>query len=362
MSAPEKIGKYQVQGVLGHGGMGVVYQCYDPAIARSVAVKAITKSELVPEDLKHAIARFRHEARAVGRLMDQRIVQIYDYGEDDEIAYIVMEMVIGKTLLERMKADQNLDLEESAGIILQLLEGIGHAHAQGVVHRDIKPSNILINEEGAIKIADFGIARTEASSLTQVGEVLGTVYYMSPEQFLGTEVGIWADLYSVGVIAYEMLTRRRPFVGNNAEVMHQMINTIPENPSMLNLKLSPAIDRVLQHALAKQPADRFQSAGEFASALREAIDAFIDSTQGPVTGIVRLKLYKGNIISVGRKSPFSMYREDFATFGQEDVYDQSDAEGFIRLYGLPLKVRALNNLPISGMDMPKPNYSRFKRD
>jgi argininosuccinate synthase len=96
--------------------------------------------------------------------------------------------------------------------------------------------------------------------------------------------------------------------------------------------------------------------------LREAIDAFIDSTQGPVTGVVRLKLYKGNIIPVGRKSPFSLYREDFATFGQEDVYDQSDAEGFIRLYGLPLKVRALNNLPVSGMDMPKPDYSRFKRD
>ncbi len=279
MSAPEKIGKYQIQSVLGRGAMGIVYQCYDPAIARSVAVKAITKSELVPEDLKHAIARFRHEARAVGRLMDQRIVQIYDYGEDDEIAYIVMEMVIGETLLERMKADQNRDLEEGAGIILQLLEGIGHAHAQGVVHRDIKPSNILINEEGAIKIADFGIARTEASSLTQVGEVLGTVYYMSPEQFLGTEVGICADLYSVGVIAYELLTGRRPFVGSNAEVMHQMINTIPENPSMLNLKLSPSIDRVLQHALAKQPADRFQSAGEFADALREAIDVTIAAAE-----------------------------------------------------------------------------------
>jgi serine/threonine-protein kinase len=271
MSAPEKIGKYQVEAVLGHGGMGVVYKCYDPAIARSVAVKSITKSELEPEDLKHAIARFRHEARAVGRLMHPRIVQIYDYGEDDDIAYIVMELVNGRTLLDRLKADKNCDLEEGANVILQLLEGIGHAHSQGVVHRDIKPSNIMINEDGEIKIADFGIARTEASSLTQVGDVLGTVYYMSPEQFLGTAVGVSADLYSIGVIAYEMFTGRRPFIGNNAEVMQQMINAIPENPSMLNLRLSPAIDRVLQHALAKDPKGRFQSAEEFSGALLDAI-------------------------------------------------------------------------------------------
>lgn len=271
MSKPERIGKYKVQGILGRGAMGTVYKCFDPAIARWVAVKAITKSELDPEDLKHAIARFRHEARAVGRLGHPRIVQIYDYGEDDDLAYIVMELVSGQTLLERLKANKYRKLEEATDIIAQLLDGIGHAHAQGVVHRDIKPSNIMINEAGGIKIADFGIARTEASSLTQVGEVLGTVYYMSPEQFMGTEVGTHADLYSIGVIAYEMFTGRRPFVGNNAEVMQQMLNVIPENPSMLNRNLSPAIDRVLQHALAKHPRDRFQSADEFSHALREAM-------------------------------------------------------------------------------------------
>ncbi len=272
-AAPKNFGKYQVQKILGRGGMGVVYRCFDPAIARSVAVKAITKSDLDVEDLKYVITRFRHEARAVGRLMHPRIVQIYDYGEDDELAYIVMELVVGQTLLERLNGEKICDLHEGAGIILQILEGIGHAHTNGVVHRDMKPSNIIINEAGEVKIADFGIARTEASSLTQAGDVLGTVYYMSPEQFLGLEVGKWADLYSVGVIAYELLTGRRPFVGSNAQVMHQMVNVIPENPSMLNFKLSPAIDRVLQRALAKQPKDRFQTAEEFSGALRAAIGA-----------------------------------------------------------------------------------------
>lgn len=272
MTMPEKIGKYDVKGVLGRGGMGVVYKCYDDAIDRHVAIKAITKSDLEPEDLKHAIQRFRHEAKAVGRLMHPGIVQIYDYAEDEELAYIVMELVSGRTLLERFKAGDAYDLKQSTDIVRQVLEGLGHAHSQGVIHRDIKPSNILINENGAVKIADFGIARTESSSLTQVGDIIGTLYYMSPEQFLGGKITAATDVYSTGVIAYEILTGRRPFVGNNAQVMQKVLNEAPENPSMLNLKLSPAVDRVLQRALAKKPQDRFQSAGAFARELVAAID------------------------------------------------------------------------------------------
>jgi len=264
MNMPSKIGKYEVKGLLGRGGMGVVYKCYDEAIDRHVAIKAITKSDLEPEDLKHVIARFRHEAKAVGRLTHPAIVQIYDYAEDDDLAYIVMELVTGRTLQELLKAGETFDLKRGGSIVRQILEGMGHAHAQGVVHRDIKPSNILVTDDGAIKIADFGIARTEASSLTQVGDIIGTLYYMAPEQFLGGNITSATDIYSIGVIAYELLTGRRPFVGNNAQVMHKVLNEVPENPSMLNLGLSPTVDRLLQHALAKKPKDRFQSAEAFA--------------------------------------------------------------------------------------------------
>jgi eukaryotic-like serine/threonine-protein kinase len=272
MDSPKKIGKYLVEGILGRGGMGIVYKCYDSAIDRRVAVKAITKSNHDSEDLKYAIERFRHEAKAVGRLMHPNIVQIYDYAEDEELAYIVMELVKGRTLLEHIKAGVTYQLGESGEILRQILEGMGHAHAQGVVHRDIKPSNVLINEVGAIKIADFGIARTESSSLTQVGDVLGTLYYMSPEQLLGSDVTTVTDVYAIGVIAYELFTGQRPFTGNSAQVMQKVLNELPENPSMLNLKLSPAVDRVLQRALAKKPQDRFQTAEEFALQLRYAID------------------------------------------------------------------------------------------
>ena len=247
MDTPKKIGKYLVEGILGRGGMGIVYKCYDDAIDRRVAVKAITKSNHDSEDLKYAIERFRHEAKAVGRLMHPNIVQIYDYAEDEKLAYIVMELVKGRTLLEHIKAGVTYQLSEIGEILRQILEGMGHAHAQGVVHRDIKPSNILINEVGAIKIADFGIARTESSSLTQVGDVLGTLYYMSPEQLLGTDVTTVTDVYAIGVIAYELFTGQRPFTGNSAQVMQKVLNELPENPSMLNLKLSPAVDLSLIH-------------------------------------------------------------------------------------------------------------------
>ena len=275
MTAPQSIGKYEIQSELGRGGMGVVYKGFDRAIARNVAIKAIAKSTLDPEDLKYVMGRFRHEAQAVGRLAHPRIVQIFDYGEDDQIAYIVMELVNGKTLQQHLRQGDTYEIRESGEIIRQLLDGMGHAHAAGVVHRDIKPSNILINNDGRIKISDFGIARTEASGLTQAGDVLGTLHYMAPEQFLGGETDALADLYSIGVIAYELLAGRKPFSGNNVQAMQQVLNQPAENPSRLNAGLSPLMDRVLQKALAKKREDRFQSAREFADAFKEAIDASI---------------------------------------------------------------------------------------
>jgi serine/threonine-protein kinase len=275
MNIPATIGKYQVQGVLGQGGMGTVYKAFDPQIQRTVAIKTVLKSALDPADLQYALTRFRHEAQAVGRLNHSRIAAIYDYGEDVDIAYIVMEIVSGKSLFQHMQSSVHFDLREIGEIVRQLLDGLGYAHAQGVIHRDIKPSNVLVTEEGRIKLTDFGIARLDTSKLTNVGEVMGSPGYMSPEQFLGTEVDARSDLYSVGIIAYELLTGKRPFTGSDAEVMRQVLNDRPANPSEHNSRISAQLDWALQKVLAKKRDDRFQSAKEFSEAFVKGIEASI---------------------------------------------------------------------------------------
>ena len=275
MNVPTTIGKYQVQGVLGQGGMGTVYRAFDPAIQRTVAIKTVVKSALDPADLQYALTRFRHEAQAVGRLNHSRIAAIYDYGEEPEIAYIVMEIVTGKSLFQHMQSSVRFDLREIGEIVRQLLDGLGYAHAQGVIHRDIKPSNVLVTDEGRIKLTDFGIARLDTSKLTHVGEVMGSPGYMSPEQFLGTEVDARSDLYSVGIIGFELLTGSRPFTGSDAEVMRQVLNEQPANPSLLNPKISAQLDQALQKSLAKKRDDRFQTAKEFTDAFIKGIEASI---------------------------------------------------------------------------------------
>jgi len=272
MNSPASIGKYQVQDVLGQGGMGVVYRAFDPAIERTVAIKVITKSTLDPADLQYVLTRFRHEARAVGRLTHPRIAAIYDYGEDDELAYIVMELVNGKSLFHHLQGEVRFALKEVGELVRQLLDGLAYAHAQGVVHRDIKPSNILVNDDGRLKLTDFGIARIDTSTLTQVGEIMGSPGYMSPEQFLGTDIDARGDVYSVGVIAYELLAGRRPFVGNNAEVMRQALNERPAKPSEFNPQISAQLDWAVHKALAKKREERFQGAKEFSDAFGNGIE------------------------------------------------------------------------------------------
>jgi serine/threonine-protein kinase len=282
MAVPAKIGKYRVDGVLGQGGMGTVYRAFDAAIQRPVAIKTVNKAQLDPVDLQYALTRFRHEAQAVGRLTHPRIAAIYDYGEDTEIAYIVMELVNGQSLFQHMQEQAQFSLKEIGEIIRQLLDGLGYAHAQGVTHRDIKPSNILINDDGRIKISDFGIARIDTSTLTQVGEIMGSPGYMAPEQFLGTDIDAGSDIYSVGIIAYELLVGKRPFLGNNAEILRAVLNERPLNPSETNTQVSAQLDWAVQKALAKQKIDRFSVAREFSEAFIKGIEASIrQSTPEP---------------------------------------------------------------------------------
>ena len=289
MNAPlKKIGKYEIQGELGVGGMGVVYKGWDPAITREVAIKGLNKNSLQASERDNLLNRFRQEAQAVGRLVHPRIVQIYDFIEDDQSAYIIMELVHGKTLAQHLEAKERFGLREIAQIITQTLDGIGYAHAQGVVHRDMKTANIMINSDGRVKINDFGIARVESSTLTRVGDLIGTPSYMSPEQFSHVEMDGTTDLYSIGVIAYELLTGRRPFVGSLPAIMQQVINEMPARPSLLNPQLSPEVDRVLFKAMAKNRAERYQTAGDFSEDFKSAINASLGAgeslTPTPIPG------------------------------------------------------------------------------
>ena len=276
---PLKIGKYVVQGELGRGGMGVVYQAMDPLIERRVAIKTVSKHLLAAQDAQEAGAmmqRFKREAQAAGRLTHPNIVAVFDYGETDDIAYIAMEHVAGQGLDEVMRAGKPLTASLVQTIATQLLDALQFAHALGVVHRDIKPANLIITADGRIKVCDFGIAHLESSQLTQSGTTLGTPSYMSPEQIRGLATSARSDLFSVGVVIYQMLTGQRPFVGDTiASLMHSVLLGQFLAATEVNPGLDSALDAVLSRALAVQPTDRFQSAAEFSKALSLAFDGVV---------------------------------------------------------------------------------------
>ena len=279
MQIPERIGKYVVQSILGKGATGLVFRGFDPGIKRPVALKVITKSLLDPADLDYVISRFRHEAEAVGRLTHPRIAAIYDFIETEDIACIVMELVNGKSLAHHLKEVTQYGFKDTWEIVRQILDGLAYSHGQGVIHRDLKPGNVLINDDGRIKITDFGVARIDTSTLTVMGDVVGTPHYMAPEQFSGQEATPRTDLYQVGVMLYELLTGTRPFTGNNVEILRKVMHDRPANPSTHNPKVTWQLDWVVQKALAKDPSDRFGSAREFAEALKNALE---ESMGGPL--------------------------------------------------------------------------------
>lgn len=283
MKKMEKLGKYQIRGELGRGAMGIVYEAFDPLIERTVAIKTILKSSVDKLETEETFNRFRREARAAGRLSHPKIVSIYEYGEDDDMAFIVMELIRGKELKEYFDHEDRFSIGDGIRIVMQVLDALDYSHARGVVHRDIKPANILITEDGQIKIADFGIAKIDSSILTQIGVVLGTPTYMSPEQFMGNEVDHRADIYATGVILYQFLTGARPFTGSVITIMHQAAHKEATPPSQLNPEVSKQLDEVVKKAMAKRQEDRFQSATEFMQALKTAAQAStmaVDTTNG----------------------------------------------------------------------------------
>jgi eukaryotic-like serine/threonine-protein kinase len=273
MAEISSLGKYEIRREIGRGAMGVVYEGYDPFIKRVVALKTIRADQLSGEDSENVIARFRREAQAAGRLSHPNIVSIYDFGEEAGAWFIAMEFVKGRELKECFEANERFTTAGIVRIMSQILEALDYSHRQGVIHRDIKPANIFMLSDGSVKVADFGIAHIEASNLTQVGAVMGTPAYMSPEQIMGLPVDGRSDLFSAGVILYQFLTGERPFSGSAATTMQKVLKEDPLPPSSLNVQAPLEMDGIVRKALAKRPEDRFQTAGEFAAAIRAAVPA-----------------------------------------------------------------------------------------
>ena len=264
------LGKYEIRHEIGRGAMGVVYEGYDPMIKRIVALKTIRADQLAGADGPNVIARFRREAQAAGRLNHPNIVSIYEFGEDAGTWFIAMEKIGGRELKQCFETNERFTTVDIVRIMSQVLDALDYSHRQGVIHRDIKPANIFLLPGGVVKVGDFGIAHIETSNLTQVGAVMGTPSYMSPEQIMGLPVDGRSDLFSAGVILYQFLTGERPFAGSATTTMQKVLKEDPLPPSSLNVQAPAGMDAVVRKALAKRPEDRFQTAREFADALRAA--------------------------------------------------------------------------------------------
>jgi hypothetical protein len=266
---PEKLGRYQIVGVLGRGGMGVVYEGHDPQIDRSVAIKTIALAALDERETTMFEARFRAEMRSAGRLQHHNIAAIYDTGRDGGTAYIVMELVTGHDLKWHLAAGERFSIQRALAITLQLLAALDYAHRRQVIHRDVKPANVMLQSDGVVKLCDFGVARLADADATRTqGMVVGSLRYASPEQILGQTIDARTDVFSAGVLLFELLTGTLPFKGkSDVEILHRITTEAAPSPRTGNPDIPVDISAAVQRAMAKNPDDRFGSAGEFAQAL-----------------------------------------------------------------------------------------------
>jgi eukaryotic-like serine/threonine-protein kinase len=276
MEQPKSLGRYQIQGVLGKGAMGMVYDGLDPGLNRRVAIKTILVKQLDEETARLYSKRFEREVRAVARLNHRNIVQVYDFGAEGDMAYIVMEYIQGKELKDFFDANQRFDVKSAFRLMTELLNALDFAHDAGIIHRDVKPANIMVDAEGHAKLTDFGVARVvdpdaPPGEATQTGAMVGTPAYMSPEQVQGEAIDHRTDIFSAGIIFYQFLTGQKPFEGTQWALAKKIIQDEPVRPSKL-VQVPPEIDRVIARALAKKPEERYQTARSFADALQRVLD------------------------------------------------------------------------------------------
>ncbi|MEN6485775.1 MAG: protein kinase [Syntrophobacteraceae bacterium] len=279
LSAESLVGKqidqFSIEGFIARGAMGMVFRAFDSVLARTVALKLIPKpggEELTDEEAacrEEARKRLIQEAKAAGRLAHPNIVTIHSYGETPEFQYICMEYVSGKTLAQVLRSRGAVPEQEAIPIVEQILMALDAAGREGIIHRDIKPANIMITDDGRAKVMDFGIAKLPTLSMTITGMVLGTPYYMSPEQISGQKVDIRSDLFSLGTVCYEMLTGQKPFEGQNtATITYKIVQVEPVPPNVLKAGISPRMASIVSKALAKDPAGRYATPAEMLKDLR----------------------------------------------------------------------------------------------
>ena len=276
------LGRYEIVAELGQGAMGVVYKARDPMLDRVVAIKTINLT-LPKEELAEYEARFYQEAKAAGGLSHRNIVTIHDIGRSDRVAYMAMEFLEGQELRELMQSRVPIRIEHALDIAAQVAEGLQFAHDRGIIHRDIKPANLMVLNDGAVKITDFGIARMRVNEVkTMTGMILGSPKYMSPEQVSGKRADTRSDLFSLGVVLYEMLTGTSPFIADNIHgVMYQTMNFNPPAPKTLNPELPEVLNFIAAKALAKNLDDRYLKAKDFADDLRQALSVLSGESAAP---------------------------------------------------------------------------------
>ena len=268
---PAAIGRYRVERLIGGGAMGMIYAAHDPVIDRKVAIKLIRADLLSGDDKTDYVARFQREARTAGRCSHPNIVAIYDFAVHEGNPYLAMEYVEAGNLGQVLASAGRLPVRDAVAIAAQVLDALACAHGLGIVHRDVKPANILLLPDGQVKMTDFGIARIDSTEMTRAGSVIGTPSYMSPEQCRGDAVDGRSDLFSTGVVLYEMLSGERPFPGRTiVEIAYRLMNEPPPDIRGKLPTVPASLARVVERALAKQPADRFTSAAEMAAALVRA--------------------------------------------------------------------------------------------
>jgi serine/threonine-protein kinase len=276
----KRLGRYEIQGVLGQGAMGMVFKGLDPAIDRLVALKTIRIGlGMNPTQTAELRERLVREAKAAGKLSHPNIVTIYDVGTEGDVDYIAMEYLEGTTLEDLIRKNTVMNFRIVAKMLYQVCSALEYAHKMGIVHRDIKPANIMVLDNFEVKVTDFGIARFESGgmSMTQTGIAMGTPYYIAPEQLRGEAVDRRCDIFSLGVVAYEMLTRKRPFDGQNiSALIYAITQTNPNPPSKLDPVIPGLFDFVIGKALAKDPRQRYQNADE----MGKDLEAFVEDMSG----------------------------------------------------------------------------------